>query len=890
MPDWKPEIRAQLAGLKLEATRELGIIEELSQHLDDYHEELLNRGRSEGEAQELILVELNSGRLLANELKRTEPQMRSERIRLCVGKGNCMDRFVQDLRYAVRILRKNPGFTVVAVLTLALGIGANTAIFSIINGVLLKPLPYEEPGQLVNLWEAPPGSRNRVSSGAFNDWNEHSTKFEGLSLIRSVSINLAGEGQPEHVDGLAVSSSYLRILRLEPVFGRGFLPDEDKLGHDNKVVVLTHPLWQRRFGSDPSIVGRTIRVNGEPHTVLGVLPPKPSIAGDYRDENWQFLIPFVIGRDASPGVRDDHRFVVIGRIKQGVTHSEAQAELTAINQRLKTLYPKWKEDWGVMIVPLRDQITDNAKGTLLVLMGAVGFVLLIACSNVSNLLLAKAASRQKEMAVRAALGATRQRVIFQMLTESFLLAMCGGLLGVGLAYSGLHVFTRLSAGNLPRIDEIALDAPVMVFSLLVATATGILFGLIPALRISAPTLEHALKEAGRGSTGSHSRMQSGLIVAEVGLALVLLTGAGLLVRSFIHLINVDPGFNPQSMLAMDLSLTPASYPSDHDRAQFFERICERIEAIPGVKAAGMISRLPMQGRSSDTFVRVLGRPNHPEPGYGSLVNSTAGNCLRALGIPLLHGRPLSSRDSSTSAPPVVMASKSFVEAVFPHEDPLGRRIAFWGREWEIVGVVGNIRYRRLEEELTQHIYFPAAYLSRSGSLVVRTTGDPMALAEPIRKEILALDPEQPVSNIRTMEQAISISVSGRQLTLKLFGIFAGAALVLAVLGLYGVLAYAVSRRTHEIGIRMALGARRTDILRLIIRQGMRLVLLGLVVGILGAFGLTRVLRNHLYQVGSNDPTTFAGVSLLLAIVALMACVIPARRATKVHPMVALRHE
>jgi len=811
------------------------------------------------------------------------------------------DEMIQDLRYGVRMLLKNPGFTAVAALTLALGIGANTAIFSVVNGVLLKPLPYDQPGQLVQLWEArqPGRSNGSVSPGAFTDWKEGNTTLEALSLINGAEMNLAGEGQPETIRGLMVSASYLQILRLQPALGRGFSPDEDRPGSDNKVVVIAHELWQRRFGADPSIIGSAIRLNSEPYTVIGVLPPESSLSGwPIQGEDRQFLIPFVFEPDVSPTTRVDHRYAVIARLKPAATLEQAQAELTSIKQRLQSLYPKWKEHWSVMAVPLHEQITGKVKPTLLMLMGAVGFVLLIACANVANLLLAKAVSRQKEMAIRAALGASRRRVIRQMLTESSLLALLGGTLGVVLAYWGVQALSQWSGATLPRAGGIALDARVLAFSLFASIGAGLLFGLVPALQVSTPKLNHMLKEGGRSSTrGLQDRVRGGLIVAEVALALTLLAGAGLLVRSLVGLLNVDPGFNPRNTLAMDVVVPSARYPSDDDRARFFQQICERLEALPGVEAAGMASNLPMIGWSSDTNVKVLGRPNQPDPGYSARWNSAAGNYFSAQGIPLLRGRDFSARDNSRVAPPVIVVSEALAQKIFPNEDPLGKRLRFWnyqGRDldWEIVGVVGNVRQNQLDDNRLDRLYLPSAFIpgSRRRSLVVRTAGPPLDLSEAIRKEILALDPEQPVSNIRTMEQAISRSLTDRRFTLTLLGIFAGAALGLAVIGLYGVMAYAVTQRTHEIGVRMALGAERRDVLRLIAGQGLKLVLMGLGLGLVGELALTRFLKTLLFGVSPTDPLTFALIAILLTAVALLACWIPARRATKVDPLVALRHE
>jgi predicted permease len=720
-------------------------------------------------------------------------------------------------------------------------------------------------------------------------------------VIRGASMNLAGEGEPERLLGLEVCASYLRILRLQPMLGRGFLPGEDKPGGDNKVVVIAHELWQRRFGADPGIIGRNIRLNSEPHTVIGVLPPKAALAGRDRNEDRQFLIPIVFGADEQHTTRSNHLFNVVARLKPDVTREQAQTELTALKQRLQPLYPKDKEDWTVAATPLHESITGGVKPTLLMLMGAVAFVLLIACANVANLLLAKAAGRQKEMAIRAAMGASRWRVIRQMLTESLLLGLLGGSLGVGLAYWGVQALSIWGGGDLPRVDEVAIDGRALAFSLLVSVGAGLLFGLVPALQISMYNLNETLKEGGRDSAAwSGHRIRSGLIVAEVALALMLLVGAGLLVRSLFRLLNVDLGFNPQNTLVIDISLPETKYPDYSDaRSLFLHRIFEKLEALPGVEAAGMASSAPMMGWSNSSELK---RADRPEQEFEVPFNSVSGNYFRALGIPLLRGRVFSERDENDlrftkerTDRLVVIFNEALAKKVFPNEDPIGKRVRFWGYEprkfeWEIIGIVGNVRQRQLDDDGLDRFYIPQAVFWQDGSLVVRTKGEPLALAESVRKEILTLDSEVPVSNIRTMKQTISRSLSSRRFTLTLLGIFAGAALALAVIGIYGVMACAATQRTHEIGIRIALGAQPADVLWLVLRQGMWLTMLGLAVGLAGALALTRVLRNHLYETGTTDATTFVSVSLLLLLVALLACLIPARRATKVDPIMALRHQ
>ncbi|MCW5556696.1 MAG: ABC transporter permease [Verrucomicrobiae bacterium] len=796
---------------------------------------------------------------------------------------------MHDLRFALRQLLKNPGFTAVAVLTLALGIGATTAIFSIVNGVLLKPLPYEQPGQLVTLFELRP-DRNTgpVSGGAFLDWREHSTSFDGLSVVGGMAANLTGTGQPERINGLRVNADYLRLLREQPLFGRGFLPEEDRVGGENQVVVLAHGLWQRRFGGDTNLVGKTILLDGESRTVVGILRP-----GALPTENDpDFLVPIVLGSREWHRSRSSHNLSVIGRLRPAITPESAQAELASIKQRLESEYPSWKKDWSVAVVPMHERVTRDMKLTLLVLLGAVGCVLLVACANVANLLLSKVVARQREMAVRAALGASRWRMIRQVLTESLVLAGLGGVLGVLIAYGGVEILLGWSQGLLRRLAEAHVDGRILAFTLLIALGTGVGFGLLPALQLSGPNLGTVLKAGGRGVvTGSRGRLQSGLIVAEVALALMLLTGAGLLVRSFARLLSVSPGFVTEGVLAMDLSMPGVKFPSATAKAEFVQRLADRVTAVPGVDRTGFTISLPMQGWSGDMLMRVVGRQDQPDGGYGVRYDGVSGDYFQTLGIPLLRGRTFSRADNSTNTPPVVVCNESLAKKVFPNQDPLGQHVRFFDdTQYEIVGVVADVKQTRLDDDRADRIYLPHVFLGGDGSLIVRTRVPPASLAEPIRQAILEVDADQPVSNIRTLEQDIAKSVAARRHTLTLLGLFAGVALGLAALGLYGVLAHAVALRRNEIGIRMALGTQRTDVLRLILRQGLGLTLLGLAIGFAGALGLTRVLRNQLYEVGPTDPLTFATVALLLVTVALLACWLPAQRAARVDPMEALRAE
>ncbi len=797
---------------------------------------------------------------------------------------------MNDLKFAFRQLLKNPGFTAVAVLTLALGIGANTAIFSVVNGVLLKPLPYDQPGQLVNLWEDPTGQgadRTIVAGGIFLDWKEHSTSFDALSIIRGTDQgddrNLTGDGKPERIGGWGVSASFLEVLRVQPLLGRGFLPDDDKPGKENKIVVLSHGLWQRRYGGDKDVLGRTIRLDGESYTVVGVLPSKALLA-----DRVDFLVPLVLRPGEHESSREIQNFRVIGRLKPGVSLEQAGAELRAIKQRLQSIYPKWKEKWGFAIVPMHEEITGKVKPVLLVLLGAVGFVLLISCANFANLLLARAAARQKEIAVRAALGAGRWRIIRQLLTESVLLALLGGGLGLLLTYWGSEALSQFAKASLPRANEVAIDARVLAFTLLVSLGTGALFGLLPVARVSVPDLNRELREGGGSTFGSRSRLQSTLVISEVGLALVLLTGAGLLLKSLFNLLSVPIGFDPKNALAVDLWLPNQKYPSGEARARFLHEVIQRLEAVSGVEAAGMATTLPMSwSMSSPVNVEGAGRPEY---GYGSSCDFVAGSYFRAMGVPLLRGRAFTERDNSTNAPGVAIFNEALVRKIFPNEDPVGQRIGFRGVAYEVIGVVGSVRHSGLDGQPDARIYLPQVYWPWSGSLIVRAQIPPVTLAELVRKEVARIDPDQPVSNFRTLERVISGSIAQRRLTLICLGTFAAAALLLSAIGLYGVMAYAVGQRTHEIGIRMALGASRAEVIRLIFRRAALLTFAGLAIGLMGSVALTRFIAAQLHGVHPTDPMTLASVSILLVFVALLAAWSPARHAAKVDPMEALRYE
>lgn len=793
----------------------------------------------------------------------------------------------QDFSFACRMMSRNPGFTATAVLTLALGIGACTAIFSLVNGVLLRALPYEEPERLVMLWEDPSGkgqNRNSVAGAQFADWKEQNNVMENLSVIRRVSRNLTGTGRPERLNALQVSANYLSIFRVSPFLGRGFLPEEDQPGKE-KVVVLSHRFWQRYFAADRNLVGRSILLDSESHVVIGILPAKPTLLfeGD-------IFLPFVYGSENWHRSRGDHRLRVIGRLKPGVDIEQARREMDAITLRLKSSYPSWMKNWGVTVVSIHENTIGEIRPQILLLFGAVGCVLLIACANVAGLLLARMMVRRKEIVIRAALGAGWWRVVRQLTTESVLLSSLGGALGVVLAYGGIRLIGQMGAESLPRVEEIGIDSRVLGFTLLTSLITGMLFGLVPALHLARPDLNQALR---LDTYARHKRsgfmLHNTLIVAEIALALVLLVGSGLLMQTILRLQSVPPGFQPDGVLAMDLSLDSKKYPPGDRRSVFVRGILRHLESLPGVEAAGTATTLPMSG-STDSSVRAVNRPDLDEFAIGTDYDFVSGSFFRALGIPLLRGRDFTEQDDTSQAPRVAMISKTLADKMFPKENPLGQQVRLWNETWQIVGIVGDVRQRGPERNVKEHIYLPEVFNPYSFSLVVRTKVPPLTAVELIRKEILKLDPDQPVANVRTMKRIVAGVTERREWILVLLGFFAGAAMLLAAIGLYGMMAYTVSRQTREIGIRMALGARRCHVLSAILGRGVRLTGIGILFGLLGTWLLTRFLAHLLFGISPGDPVTYAGVILLLAAVALSACWLPARRATRIDPMTALRNE
>ncbi|HEY0321327.1 MAG TPA: ABC transporter permease [Pyrinomonadaceae bacterium] len=806
-----------------------------------------------------------------------------------------MDTLWQDLRYSFRMLWKSPGFTVIAILALALGIGANTAIFSVVNAVLLKPLPYKDPNRLAILWEKAATQDTSVAYQNFQDWREQNQSFEEITAFRRDSFNLVGAGEPERLAGRLASASFFKTFGAKLFKGTDFPEAEDRVG-GQKVVILGYGFWQRRFGSDESIVGKQLSLNNQSYTVIGITAP------DFRfgsDTDIYVLLgqsddKCFKSRGCHPGI------YVVGRLKPGVSLEQGRADMDAIMGRLGQQYPDTNTDRHIHIESLYDNTVSDVRPALFVLLGAVGFVLLIACANVANLLLARSAVRQKEIAIRTALGASRWRIVRQLLTESVVLGIFGGAIGLLLALWWTDALKSLVPGNIPRITEAGIDLRVLGFTVLVSLLTGIIFGLIPALQVSKPDLNEALKEGDRGSTGSRHRVRSLLVVSEIAIALVLLIGAGLMVKSLWRLQSVSTGFETRNLLTMQLSYTVR--PGEIERARsFFTELEEKIKATPGVEAVSFSNGLPFLGAAEDS-VWVKGRPKaKPTDEMMAVQYLVTPDYFRTLGIELKKGRLINEQDRAGS-PLVVLVDESFAQKYFPGEDPIGQSLDMGhdAPSFQIVGIVGHVKHYGLDGEVPvdpqYYIPFrqvPDDYFPRvvnRMSLSVRTTGDPLKVVPAIRQQVLSTDQNQPVYNARSMEQVIAESIASRRFAMLLLTIFAGVALLLASVGIYGVMSYSVTQRTHEIGIRMALGASALDVLKMVVGQGMLLVLIGVVCGLLGAFGVTRVMSSLLFGVSATDPWTFVGISLLLALVAFLACYVPARRATRVDPMTALRYE
>ncbi|HEV8040881.1 MAG TPA: ABC transporter permease [Bryobacteraceae bacterium] len=797
---------------------------------------------------------------------------------------------LSDLRFALRTFLKSPGFTAVAILALALGIGANAALFSVINAVLLKPLPYPDSARLVRIFETfLPGGYGTVSTPNFLDWHRQNHVFDHLEAFGNGSLNLQSNGEPERIPSVVATAGLFEMLGAKPMLGRTFLPDEDQPGKPH-VVVVSERLWRRRFGADPKLLGSQITLDGQSTTVIGIMPASFQFPpGSLTRTLW---MPLVFSPDQLKE-RGSHWMSVIGRLKSGITLPGADAEMKQIAARLAQQFPDEQKGRSIWMRTVQDVLVGDLRPALLVLMGSVGFVLLIACANVANLLLARAASRTREVAVRAALGASRARLIRQFLTESILLALAGGAVGAFLADEGVKALVALASDQIPLSSNIHLDATVFLFLLAVCLVAGVIFGLVPAFQSTGRDLQEGLREGGRsGGAGMRSAgLRNALVISEFALALVLLIGAGLLMRTFLALNATDPGLVTRGVLTMSVSVPEEKYPKGAMWQRFYQPALERIQGLPGIRAAGIISLLPLQSWGWNGEFSIAGRPPE-EPGHQPFAEfrQISPGYFHAMGIRILKGRD-AGREDSANAPPVALINDALAKRYFAGQDPVGQKINWDG--WKtIVGVAANTRQSGLGEEPLPEIYCPAAQLdSISGmTFVISTNVDPSSVAHAVTAAIQSVDPSQPVFGVKTMTQVVSDSLSNQRLYAWLLGVFAVLALTLASAGIYGVMSYLVTQRTQEFGVRMALGASTNNVLGMVLRQALLLIGAGLAIGLGGALAVTRVLTNFLFSVKPVDPVTFAGVSLLLTAVALLATYLPALRATRVDPMVALRYE
>jgi putative ABC transport system permease protein len=815
-----------------------------------------------------------------------------------------MNTFGQDIRYGFRMLWKSPGFTLVTVLALALGIGANTAIFSVVNTVLLRPLPYPTGARIVFMGEwSKQVPEMSVSYPNFLDWSAQQQTMEQVAAFRSANYVLTGVGEPERLQGQQISAGFFDVLGVTPTLGRNFSPEEDKPG-GNSVALISHGFWQRRLGGDPAVINKQLQLSNESYTVIGVLP---------QTFEWQSPVDVFVPiglRSDQPNMaqRGNHPGIyVLGLLKPNISVAQARTEIKAIAERLAQQYPDSNAGQSAVLDSLQDRAVEDIRPALLVLLAAVGCVLLIACANVANLLLARGASRSKEIAIRTALGAGRRRIIRQLLTESLLLSLTGGALGLLFAMWGIDALLAALPEEVPRllVADIGLNTPVLIFTLVVSIVTGLLFGLAPALQASKSNLNETLKDGGRTSAGvGRQRMRNVLVVAEVALSLLLLVSAGLLIKSFARLQQTELGFDPANVLILRVPLPEARYKENAQVENFWDDLLRRVRALPGVQSAGLTRGLPMNG-GIESGVSVEGQEETSNKDITVAVNLYAEpGYFKTMNIPLLSGRFFNEQDTKNSQP-VVLVDEMFVARFFPNADPLGKRLKIGGRDsrmpwYQIVGVFKHIKHYGPDEDARVEIYTPYKQIpqeffagaNRSLWLAVKTPGggDPTSLAPAIRNEVLQIDKDQPISNVGTMEQIVASAVAPQKFATWLLAVFAATAMLLAAIGIYGVMAYSVTQRTHEIGIRMALGAGRRDVLRMVVVQGMKLAFIGVALGLAGAFVLTRLMSSLLYGVSATDPLTYGGVSVLLAGVALLACLIPARKATRVDPMIALRYE
>jgi predicted permease len=855
------------------------IADEFAFHLDMRTDALMREGLTRDEARRQAEREFgrddDSAQVLAGLGDRVEHQRRARRF---------LGELWQDAGHGLRLLRRSPGFALVAVITLALGIGANTAIYSVLDAVLLRPLPYPEPDRVMMVSELRgDGGQNSVAGGAFLDWREHQRTFDALVMTTTASYNLRGD-VPERLNGMEVSHEFLKVLGLSPLLGRGFLPEEDRPGGQTNVVMITEDLWRSRFGADAAIVGRTIVLDEVPRTVIGVLP-----RGAWMVKDYAFFVPLVIAPGSGRAERAGHWGAVFGRLATTATVASADADLKRIKQQLNPQYPEFKQKWSVIVQPVTEVIGGLAQTPMLILLGAVSLVLLIACANVANLLLARGCHRQQELAVRAALGASGGRLVRQVLTENLMLALLGGLAGILVAYVGLEVLRGFTDEALPLTLTPRLDLQVLMVSLGITVVTAPLVGLLPALHARRPDLSAAMSSGSKGaSSGGRQRAQSLLVVAEVALTVVLLASAGLLLRSLAKAASVDPGFEPSRILAFQVSLPDVSYESPEKRLAFTGELLSRLRALPGVAGAGTAMAVPFVGGGyGEYFYRqsrtdddaVLGRMDFISPGY-----------LEALGTRLLTGRRFTDADNRIGGPRVAVINEWTMRRFFPKGDAIGHPITVQGQPWQIVGVIADVVDRRLDIPHGAFAYVPSAFNPGQISVILNTPLDPMSLVATVKAEVARIDPGVAVASPRSLDRAMAESMTQRKVVLALVGVFATAALLLAAIGLYGVMAYSVATRRREFGIRMAFGAVRRDLISDVLRGGVTLTAVGLLVGLAGAVGVARLLASELYQVTGSDPLVIAGTAATVLVVAVLACSVPAWRASRFQPMTALRVE
>ena len=806
-----------------------------------------------------------------------------------------MDQLIQDIRYAIRMMFKNPGFTFVALITLALGIGANTAIFSLVNGLLLRPLPYGNPDRIVMVWqdyrERTGRAKEWTSPDTFFDWRDQNHVFENISVLDGWLPTILGS-EPEQIPGAIVTHNIFSVLGVSPAIGRTFVAEEDK-PNGRKVVILSDGLWKRRFGGDRNVIGKDILINGQKYSVIGVMPPRFEFPMEPDAQIWT---PMQVDSTNSCG-RGCITLRSIARLRSGITIAQAQSDMNLVAQRMQQQYPEQYRNVGITLTPLHDELTEDIRTPLLVLLAAVGFVLLITCANVANLLLVRASGRKSEIAIRSALGAGKSRLTRQLITENLLLAMIGGAVGIFLGVIGIDALIRLLPEDMPivGIHNVGIDLRVLIFTFAISLATGLVFGLIPLFQFNDPKLGESLKEGGRNRVGTgSSRIRNLLVMSEVAFAVMLLIGAALLMKSFIRLINVNPGFEMQNVLTMQLNLPDSRYPEQEQISGFYSQLLEKVKSLPGVLKAGTTNALPLGGAYTDTTFLVEGQSDENKKDQAVWFQLISNEYLQTMGIRLMKGRYFTDQDNF-DAPRVVIVTESFARRYFPDGNVIGRRLNFNNPQkpvWrEIVGVASDVKQFGLNRETPIAIYL---HQKQSASpfvtLAVRTSSNPLNLASEIRSQVWSIDKNLAVSNVQTMEQVVGSTVNTPRITLSLIGAFATAALLLAALGLYGVVSYSAAQRTNEIGIRMALGAEESDVQRMVVGQGMALAAIGVAIGLIGAFALTRLMSNLLFGVSATDPLIFITIAGLLTLIALIASYIPAHRASKIDPVIALRYE